>query len=123
MLKTARCVLAASLLLSLASLAQGAFAQSQPAVGTPVETGKPGLVDAATQGRIRDYVRKENVPAAPVAELSIGAVVPDTVTLYALPEDAVTEVPTVTSYRFAVIGDRIVAVNPINRTVVQFIDR
>lgn len=114
-------LLAAALLLSTAS---PVFAQSQPGVGTAVEAGKPSLLDAGTQARIRDYVaRQTGAAAAQTDAVAVGAVVPDTVTLYALPEDSGSEVPTVTSYRFAAAGGRIIVVDPRTRTVVQLIDR
>lgn len=113
-------LLAVALLLSTAG---PVLAQSQPDAGTPVEAGKPALLDAGTQARIRDYVGKQATVAAQTADVAVGGAVPDTVTLYALPEDSGSEVPTVTSYRFAAVGNRIIVVDPATRTVVQLIDR
>jgi hypothetical protein len=122
-LSTSRTALAAFALLCLATPPLPAFAQSQPAVGTPVAPSPPGLVDAATQERIRAHVKAQNLPAAELPDTKPGASLPAGVTLYALPEDAVTEVPVVTSYQFVPAGGRIVIVDPKTRTVVQLIDR
>jgi hypothetical protein len=114
--------LAAALALIAVSPLPG-LAQSQPAVGTTVEPDQPVLVDVSTQQRIRDYVMRQNAPSADIAEVAIGAVLPESVTLYTLPEDALTGVPTVTAYKFAPVGNRIVVVDPAKRTVVQLIDK
>jgi hypothetical protein len=54
-------------------------------------------------------------------ELALGMTVPWTVDLIALPQDAITEIPTTSSYRFVLTGDRIAVVDPSTRTVVQII--
>jgi hypothetical protein len=100
-----------------------AAAQSQPGVGTPVDPGKPSLLDQATQERVRKQMQSAGVASVTLPEAKVGATVPADATLYALPEDVVTEIPTVTRYRFALAGDRILVVDPVTRGVVQLIDR
>jgi hypothetical protein len=108
--------LAATLLLG-----GGALAQTTPDAGQAVEPMKPVLLEPAKQARIREDV-KMRAPA-PQAAVQVGATVPTSVSLYALPEDSVTELPQVTTYRFFLAGDSIAIVDPASRTVVQLIDK
>jgi hypothetical protein len=74
------------------------------------------------QETVRDHVRQARVPEARLgAPASVGMTVPDDVELWALPEDSVTEVPQVTSYKFFHTDTVIAVVDPESRTVVQLI--
>ena len=55
-------------------------------------------------------------------KLVVGATVPASVDLINLPQDAVTEIPTTTSYRFVLMDNRIAVVEPETRKVLQIID-
>ena len=52
----------------------------------------------------------------------VGALVPETASLFILPHDAFSEAPQVTSYRFLLALNGIVVVNPESGWVVQIID-
>jgi Protein of unknown function (DUF1236) len=54
---------------------------------------------------------------------SVGMTLSETVELFALPQDTVTEVPKVTSYKFLITGDTIAVVDPGSRKVIQLIQR
>jgi Protein of unknown function (DUF1236) len=55
-------------------------------------------------------------------ELDSGMLVPPWVALIILPQDAITEIPTTTSYRFVLMSEgRIAVIHPITRRVVQVI--
>ena len=48
---------------------------------------------------------------------------PEDLELWALPEDSVTEVPTVTSYKLLYVGGTIAVVDPDSRRVIQVIPK
>jgi hypothetical protein len=111
-------------LLAAVFLAGPAAAQSTPDAGQPVAPGKPVLLGPDKQAKIRDQVARSKLDSAMLpGPASIGMTVPTSVALHTLPEDSVTELPTVTAYRFFVAGERIAIVDPVSRRVVQLIDR
>jgi hypothetical protein len=65
----------------------------------------------------RTIVRERSTPAAGV-EIRVGARVPDTVQLQAVPEAVVVEVPAIRTYRYMVVNNRVVLVDPATSTVV-----
>ena len=74
------------------------------------------------QEMVRDHVRRARVPEATLsAPASVGMTVPDDVELWSLPEDSITEVPQVTSYKFFHTDTVIAVVDPSSRAVVQLI--
>ena len=76
------------------------------------------------QALIRDHVRRSNLPAADLSEPArVDMIVPPDVDLLVLPQDAGTEVPTTTSYKFLIAGDVIAIVEPESRKVIQLIGR
>ena len=76
------------------------------------------------QALIRDHVRRSNLPAANLSEPArVDMIVPLEVDLLVLPQDAGTEVPTTTSYKFLIAGDVIAIVEPESRKVIQLIRR
>lgn len=54
-------------------------------------------------------------------ELTSGMTVPLSVALIALAQDAITEIPTTSSYRFVLMSNEIAVVDPATRIVVQVI--
>ena len=94
----------------------------------------PKTVDPTTslsdtkQIRIKAFVKhlermgKEAGPPTKTEDIfTVGMTVPSSVVLFALPEDAVTDVPQVTSYRFFVAQNEIIVVDLSTRGVVQVI--
>jgi len=89
--------------------------------GTPIDT-PPVTLPPEKQEIVREHVRKTKVPVAEVkGDVTVGMMVPESVELWALPQDSVTEVPTVTSYKFFMSGGVIAVVKPENRQVIQVI--
>jgi len=87
------------------------------------------MLSAEKQGQVKAFVRDydrivkdgSKLPKLDQA-LAVGELVPEDVTLAALPQDSVTEVPQVTSYRFVLAGNSTIAVvDPATRRVVQVI--
>ena len=80
------------------------------------------------QIRIKAFVKhlermgKEAGPPTKTEDtFTVGMTVPSSIVLFALPEDAVTDVPQVTSYRFFVAENGIIVVDLSTRGVVQVI--
>ena len=88
------------------------------------KTVEPSAVPLAPekQETVREHVRRAKVPEeTPGAPASVGMTVPDEIDLWGLPEDSVTEVPQVTTYKFFHTATVIAVVDPTSRTVVQLI--
>jgi Protein of unknown function (DUF1236) len=89
--------------------------------GTPVET-PPVPLSPEKQAIIKEHVGRAQLPPAEIdGPVSVGMDVPAAVALFALPQDTVTEVPTVTNYKFFAIGNTIAVVEPESRKVIQII--
>jgi hypothetical protein len=70
----------------------------------------------------RTIRQREVAPSAGV-EVSIGARVPGTVELYDVPQSVAVEVPAVRSYKYMVVNNRVVLVDPATSTIVaEFAD-
>jgi hypothetical protein len=90
----------------------------------PPKTVEPSAIPLAPekQETVRDHIRQAKVPEAALGSpANVGMTVPDDVDLWRLPEDSVTEVPKVTSYKFFHTGTVIAVVDPASRTIVQLI--
>lgn len=99
-------VLAAALVLAPAV----AFAQTSTTTTTTITTEQ--------QSKVRAYVVKEKPASVKVTEsVTVGAALPSSVTLQTLPADV-----GVTQYRYAVVNDKTVLVEPSSRKVVQIIE-
>lgn len=90
--------------------------------GTAVEAGKT-LLSPDKQAVVREHVLRTKQPVQEVGALTVGATVAPGVDLVALPEDIVTEVPKITSFKFVVAPNVIAVVDPETRQVVQLISR
>ena len=78
----------------------------------------------AKQARVKEYLTRAKVPEAKVeGPVTVGMTVPEDLELWAPPEDSVTEVPTVTSYKFFHVGGTIAVVDPNSRRVIQVIPK
>jgi hypothetical protein len=67
----------------------------------------------------RTIVRERVVPTEPTVEYRVGARVPDSVRLYSVPREVVVEVPEIGSYKYMVVNDRVVLVDPATSQVVE----
>ena len=98
----------------LAGLAGIAVAQAQTTTTTTTTTIEP-----AWRSEIKEYVVKEHRPPVPPPSgftVSVGAPLPPAVELYSFP-------PTVpyAKYRYSVIGNETVVVDPTDRRIVEVI--
>ncbi len=92
-------------------------------MGTPVDTPQ-ALLPPEKQAIVKEHVRKTKVPISEIkGDVTVGMTAPEGVELWALPQDSVTEVPTVTSYKFFTSGRTIAVVEPESRKVIQVIQK
>ena len=67
----------------------------------------------------RTIVRERVAPAEPTVEYRVGARLPDSVRLYSIPQEVAVEVPTIRSYKYMVVNNRVVLVDPATSLVVE----
>lgn len=97
------------------------------AVGGALVAGPPGAVVGAAAGGIAGAIADENAPrfrtyvieqhhpsVAYSGDVIVGTTLPNTVTMYDVPPDY-----HVTTYKYAVVNDRVVLVDPTTYRVVQ----
>jgi hypothetical protein len=66
----------------------------------------------------RTIVRERVQPARPTVEYRVGMRVPPTAQLYTVPDTVAVDVPAVRAYRYMVVNDRVVLVDPATSEVV-----
>ncbi|HVY58620.1 MAG TPA: DUF1236 domain-containing protein [Xanthobacteraceae bacterium] len=90
-----------------------------PSGSTVVE--EPLALDPAQKQAILRGVRQEKGRVRQPAEFkaAVGAPVPPSIELYALPDGVLTEVPETKLYRYTVVGDEVVLVDPVRMRVVD----
>jgi hypothetical protein len=97
---------------------------SPAAAQNPPKTVEPSSMPlpADKHALIKEHVRRAKVPEAKVeGPVTVGMTVLEDIELWGLPQDSVTEVPTVSSYKFFHVGRTIAVVDPESRTVIQVI--
>lgn len=118
---------------ALALLAGTAAASAQTTVITrePVETRtvvteqRPPLQLSPAQRTViyRTVTRERVAPAPPpTVRYEVGMRVPDTVELQAVPDTVVTEVPTVRSYKYMTVNNRVWLVDPATSQIVAEVE-
>ena len=60
----------------------------------------------------RTIVRERVAPARPTVEYRVGTRVPESVQLYAVPQEVAVEVPEIRAYKYMVVNDRVVLIDP-----------
>lgn len=86
---------------------------------TVVTTGPLELTPVQRRTIYRTIVREQVAPATPTVEYRVGARVPDTVRLYSVPREVAVEVPAIRSYKYMVVNNRVVLVDPTTSQVVE----
>jgi hypothetical protein len=101
-----------------ALLSTGATAQTTVTTGTAPRATVEVAPEART--KIRSYVTEHKVrPITTKERIVVGATVPSDVELVAVPSEWG---PSLSRYRYVYSNDRVILVDPANRTVVQEID-
>ena len=85
---------------------------------TVVTTQPMQLTPVQRQTVYRTIVRERVAPAQPTVEYRVGMRVPQTQQLYAMPQSVAVEVPAVQSYKYMVVNNRVVLVDPATSEVV-----
>ena len=105
--------------------AAGANAQTTIITREPVEsrtvvTTEPLQLTPVQRRTIyRTIVRERVAPAEPMVEYRVGARVPESVRLYPVPREVAVEVPEIRSYRYMLVNNRVVLVDPMTSQVVE----
>jgi hypothetical protein len=63
-------------------------------------------------------VRERVIPAQQTVEYRVGTRVPESVQLYPVPREVAVEVPVVRPYKYMVVNDRVVLIDPATSEVV-----
>jgi len=103
-----------------AASAQTTVITREPVESRTVVTTEP-LELTPVQGRTiyRTIVRERVAPAEPTIEYRVGARLPDSVRLYSVPQEVAVEVPAIRSYKYMVVNNRVVLVDPATSQVVE----
>lgn len=111
-------------------IAGATAAQAQTTVITR-EPGPPAAVVATEplelspvqrQTVYRTIVRERVRPARPTVEYRVGARVPQEVELYSVPNAVAVEVPAIRRYKYMMVNDHVVLVDPVTSEVVDELD-
>jgi hypothetical protein len=106
------------------ALAAASPCSAQSTAGSGAEAQSPVILPPEKQALIRDQAKRSDLPVANLNEPArIGMIVPEETELLVLPQDAGTEVPTTTNYKYLLSGDLIAVVDPESRKVIQLIKR
>ena len=110
---------AAVALTVLAAGTSAASAQTTIITREPAQVAAPLELTPTQRTTVYRTIVRERV-AAPTAgtEMRIGTRVPDTVALQAVPDAVAVEVPAIRTYRYMVVNNRVLLVDPATSTVV-----
>lgn len=101
-----------------------AFAQTTSTTTTTTETTTTGSLtfSPAQETTFRQYVVREKVKPVEIQErVTVGSTLPSSVELQTIPQQIVTDMPTVRSYRYVTTDAGIAIVDPSSRKVVRVI--
>jgi hypothetical protein len=103
-----------------AASAQTTVITREPAESRTVVTNEPlRLTPVQRQTIYRTIVRERVNPAQPTVEYRVGTRVPESVQLYSVPQEIAVEVPAIRSYRYMVVNNRVVLIDPATSEVVD----
>jgi len=99
--------------------AQTTVITREPVQSRTIVTTEPlRLTPVQRQTVYRTIVRERVRPVQPTVEYRVGMRVPETTQLYAVPDTIAVELPAVRSYKYMVVNDRVVLVDPATAEVV-----
>ena len=100
--------------------AQTTIITREPVESRTVVTTEPLELTPVQRHTIyRTIVRERVVVADPTIEYRVGARISDSVQLYPVPQEAALEVPGTRSYKYMVVNNRVVLVDPATSQVVE----
>jgi hypothetical protein len=93
---------------------------TQPAQTRTVVTEQPLQLTPVQRQTIYRTIVRERVaaPPPPTVEYRVGARVPESVQLYSVPQSVAVEVPAIKRYKYMVVNDQVVLVDPATSQVV-----
>jgi hypothetical protein len=112
---------AAALIASVtAAAAQTTVITREPAqTETVVTTTRPLQLTPVQRQTVYRTIRETRVaPAQPTVTYRVGMRVPETTQLYQIPETVAVEVPAVRNYKYMMVNDRVVLIDPATSEVV-----
>lgn len=122
MLRGCTAAAATALLLAggLAASAQTTIITTQPQTTGTVVAAPPQFELTPVQRRTvyRTIIRERVAPAQPTVAYRVGTRVPEATRLYAVPQDVAVEVPAVRRFKYMVVNDRVLLVDPATSEVV-----
>jgi hypothetical protein len=89
---------------------------------TVVTTAPLELTPVQRRTVYRTIVRERVAPAQPTVEYRVGTRVPENVRLYSVPQEVAVEVPAIRPYKYMVVNDRVVLIDPATSEVVAELD-
>lgn len=112
-------IAAALIVGATAAQAQTTVITREPVQTRTVVTTEPlQLTPVQRQTIYRTIVRERVRPAEATIEYRVGAPVPTGVELYAVPEAVAVEVPAIRQYKYMMVNDRVVLVDPATSQVI-----
>jgi len=113
-------IVAAVIASATTASAQTTIITREPVESRTVVTTEPlELTPVQRRTIYRTIVREHVVPTEPTVEYRVGVRVPDSVRLYSVPQDVAVEVPAIRSYKYMVVNNRVVLVDPATSQVVE----
>ena len=114
----------AAIIAALLAGASTASAQTTVITREPVEsrtvvTTEPLQLSSVQRRTIyRTIVRERVSQAPPTVEYRVGTRVPENVPLYSVPQKVAVEVPAISAYKYMLVNDRVVLIDPATSEVV-----
>jgi hypothetical protein len=115
----------AAIVVALIGGASAASAQTTVITREPVESRTVGtpqslqLTPVQRRTIYRTIVRERVTPARPTVEYRVGTRMRESVQLYAVPQAVAVEVPEIKAYKYMVVNDRVVLIDPATSEVVD----
>jgi len=106
-----------------AANAQTTVITREPVESRTVVTTEPlQLTPVQRRTVYRTIVRERVAPAQPTVEYRVGTRIPENVRLYTVPQEVAVEVPAIRPYKYMVVNDRVVLIDPATSEVVAELD-
>ena len=126
MMLRGRTAAAATVLLlagGFAASAQTTIITTQPQTSGTAVVAAPSpqrfeMTPVQRQTVYRTIIREQAAPAQPTVAYRVGTRVPEATHLYAVPQDVAVEVPAIRSYKYMVVNNRVLLVDPATSEVV-----
>jgi Protein of unknown function (DUF1236) len=102
-----------------AASAQTTVITREPVESRTVVTTEPiELTPVQRHTVYRTIVRERVAPARPTVEYRVGTRVPEGVQLYTVPQEVAVEVPSISQYKYMLVNNRVVLIDPATSAVV-----